>query len=170
VPRGYPGLMRAKTVSAPGPVDAPTDLTWLLHRGAQRLRAALDEVARAHGLAGVRDWIALSALLAGPRRTQLALAHALGLDKTTLTSLLGRLEDSGLVVRRLDPRDRRARIPEITETGWRTQAAVADARDRAQAELLGAFSATEQALLRDLLTRLAAGQPGSCTDTGGSCI
>ena len=53
-------------------------------------------------------------LIAEPGRTQLALGHALGLDKTTVTSLLDRLEADGLIVRSLDPHDRRARIPEIT--------------------------------------------------------
>ena len=73
-------------------ITHPTDLTWLLHRAAQRTRAALDQVAQVQGLTGVRDWIVLSALIAGPGRTQPALGHALGLDKTTLTSLLDRLE------------------------------------------------------------------------------
>jgi MarR family transcriptional regulator, organic hydroperoxide resistance regulator len=69
-------------------------------------------VARAEGLVGVRDWIVLSAVMAQPDRTQLALGHALGLDETTLTSLLDRLETDGLIIRSLDPRDRRARIPQ----------------------------------------------------------
>ena len=48
----------------------PADLTWLLHRAAKRMRAALDEVARAQGLSGVRDWIVLSALISQPGKTQ----------------------------------------------------------------------------------------------------
>ena len=44
------------------------------------------------------------------------------------------------------------------------------ARDRAEAELLSAFSKDEQRLLRALLTRLAAGQAGGCLEAGGSCI
>src|SRR3984885_6464355 len=87
--------MRAEPSAATGTTTQPTDLTWLLHRAAQRMRAALDQVASAQGLAGVRDWIVLSALIAQPGRTQLALGHALGLDKTTLTSLLDRLETGG---------------------------------------------------------------------------
>jgi DNA-binding MarR family transcriptional regulator len=150
--------------SSPG-AGAPTDLTWLLHRSAQRLRAALDGVAGDHGLKGVRDWILLAALISGPGRTQLALATDLGLDKTTLTSLLDRLEAEALVVRNLDPHDRRARIPEITETGRRVHAAVVDARNRTEAEVLHPFSANEQRLLRALLTRLALGP-----ETGGSCM
>ena len=44
------------------------------------------------------------------------------------------------------------------------------ARDRAEAELLSAFSEDEQRLLRALLTRLAAGQADGCLEAGGSCI
>jgi DNA-binding MarR family transcriptional regulator len=157
----------------PAPVGTtiqPADLTWLLHRAAQRMRAALDQVARAQGLTGVRDWIVLMALSTQPGRTQLALGHALGLDKTTLTSQLDRLETDGLIIRRLHPHDRRARIPEITPAGRRIQERVTQARDHAEAELLKTFSTQEQRLLRDLLTRLAADQHGNCLPASGSCI
>ena len=106
----------------------------------------------------------LSALAAGPRQTQLALAQSLGLDKTTMTSLLDRMESRGLITRAHDSHDRRARIPELTEEGRRVQAEVASARDRAEAGLLGGFSADEQTQLRGLLTRLtvAPADHGSC--------
>jgi MarR family transcriptional regulator, organic hydroperoxide resistance regulator len=150
------------------------DLTWLLHRAAQHMRVALDEVAREHGLNGARDWIVLAALSASPRQTQLSLAHSLGLDKTTMTSLLDRLEAEGLVSRCLDSHDRRARIPELTERGREVQCQVTQARDRMEAELLGAFSQEEQRLLRELLTRLASGgggsQGGNCLKAAGSCM
>jgi MarR family transcriptional regulator, organic hydroperoxide resistance regulator len=162
--------MSAPTAGGAGTDAPPADLTWLLHRAAQRMRAALDQVAQASGLGSVRDWIVLAALTAEPGRTQLALAHDLGLDKTTLTSLLDRLEVSGLITRSVDPRDRRARIPEVTDAGRRMQAEVTCARDRAEAELLIAFTDAEQKLLRVLLTRLAAGQAGSCLEASGSCI
>lgn len=162
--------MHDQPATATGAIDQPADLTWLLHRAAQYMRAALDQVARAEGLAGARDWIVLSALIIEPGRTQLALGHALGLDKTTLTSLLDRLESDGLIIRSLDPRDRRARIPELTPRGQQVQARVTRARDHAEAELLKAFSAQEQHLLRTLLTRLAAGQHGDCLQSTGSCI
>lgn len=167
---GYALSMPAEPAAATDARSQPADLTWLLHRAAQRMRAALDQVARTHGLSGVRDWIVLSALIAEAGRTQLTLGHALGLDKTTLTSLLDRLESDGLIVRSLNPHDRRARIPEITVAGRRVQARVTRARDHAEDELLKAFSAREQQLLRDLLTRLAAGQHGDCLSAAGSCI
>jgi DNA-binding MarR family transcriptional regulator len=148
------------------PLDpARPDLTWLLHRAAQNMRIALDEAAQAHGLSGARDWIVLSALSTGPRQTQLALAQSLGLDKTTMTSLLDRLEARGLVTRSTDSHDRRARIPELTADGRRTQAEVTKARDHVESALLATFTEREQHLLRELLARLA----DSDTATG-SCI
>jgi len=144
--------------------DRP-DLTWLLHRAAQHMRTAFDEAAKSHGLAGARDWIVLSALSAGPRQTQLSLAHSLCLDKTTMTSLLDRMEARGLITRCLDSHDRRARIPELTETGKRVQAEVTCARDRVEAELLSTFTETERRQLRDLLARLA-----TAPNDHGSCI
>jgi DNA-binding MarR family transcriptional regulator len=144
--------------------DRP-DLTWLLHRAAQHMRTALDNAARAHGLAGAREWIVLSALSTGSRQTQLSLAQALGLDKTTMTSLLDRMEARGLITRRLDRNDRRARIPELTEAGQGIAAEVTRARDRVEAELLAGFTHPEQRQLRELLTRLAA-----APNAHGSCI
>ena len=147
------------------------DLTWLLHRAAQYMRAGLDEAARAHGLSSARDWIVLSALAAGPRQTQLSLAHSLGLDKTTMTSLLDRMEARGLITRSTDRHDRRARIPELTDEGQRVQREVTSARDRVEADLLGGFTADEQCQLRDLLTRLT-GSTGAtdASSAHGSCI
>jgi DNA-binding MarR family transcriptional regulator len=143
------------------------DLTWLLHRAAQRMRTALDDVARTHGLAGARDWLVMSAIAVGPPQTQLALAQALGLDKTTLTSLLDRLEARGYVTRSLDSHDRRARIPSLTSSGLEVQRRMAQARDETEAAALRGFTAGEQDLLRDLLARLAA-DPGR--NLTGSCI
>jgi MarR family transcriptional regulator, organic hydroperoxide resistance regulator len=148
---------------------AKNDLTWLLHRCAQRMRGALDEVAREHGLTGARDWIVLSAIAAGPRQTQLALAQSLGLDKTTMTSLLDRLESAGLVTRYQDSRDRRARIPQLTETGNRLQRELITIRDRAEAAALSQFSADEQRVLRAMLNRLAEG-PADDQKATGSCM
>jgi DNA-binding MarR family transcriptional regulator len=152
--------------TAPG---AKSDLTWLLHRCAQRMRGALDEVARERGLSGARDWLVLSAIAAGPPQTQLALAQSLGLDKTTMTSLLDRLEAAGLVIRDHDRRDRRARIPGLTAAGRRVQQQVTAARDQAEARVLAQLTADEQRVLRAMLNRLAQG-PADDPRAAGSCM
>ena len=167
-----PACLASADLSAGPCTDAAgarSDLTWLLHRCAQRMRGALDEAARAHGLSGARDWIVLSAIAEGPRQTQLALAHSLGLDKTTMTSLLDRLEAAGLVTRVQDSRDRRARIPGLTEAGTRVQHELVAARDQAEAAALSQLSTDEQRVLRAMLVRLAEG-PADDPRAAGSCM
>jgi MarR family transcriptional regulator, organic hydroperoxide resistance regulator len=127
-----------------------SEITWLLHRAAQRLRNATGEQAEKHGIQ-LRDYIVLSALDKTPNLTQVELAKALGLDKTTLMSQLDRLERIGLVVRHSDPRDRRVRIPEITEAGNTLRAKVARASSRVEAAALNGFSQDQVQLFRQML-------------------
>ena len=49
---------------------------------------------------------------------------------TATAARADRLEAGGLIIRRLDPHDRRTRIPELTDAGRRIQAEVTRARPR----------------------------------------
>ena len=149
---------------AVGPEPAlDSEITWLLHRAAQRMRTATDEQAEKHGLR-LRDHIVLSALHKTPNLTQSELGKSLGLDKTTLMSQLDRLERAGLVERRPLPGDRRARIPHLTATGEAIRAKVADASDEVEQAALRSFSTAEVALLRRMLFDIIGhtNDPGSC--------
>jgi DNA-binding MarR family transcriptional regulator len=141
-----------------------SELTWLLHRAAQRLRSATGEQAERHGIQ-LRDYIVLSALDKTPNLTQIELAKALGLDKTTLMSQLDRLERIGLVVRHSDPRDRRARIPEITEAGNALRATVASACNSVEAAVLNGFSQDQVQIFRGMLFGIIGD-----TEDRGSCL
>ena len=136
----------------------PTDLTVLLHAAAQRMTDDLDLAAVEMGLCDVRDWLVLAALDDGRQRTQLELSRVVCVDKTTLISVLDRLEKHDLVVRTVDPNDRRVRIPQITPTGKKVYAKFAVARDAAEARALEGVGAADRALLLDLLARIAARQ------------
>lgn len=127
-----------------------SEITWLLHRAAQRLRNATGEQAEKHGIQ-LRDYIVLNALDKTPNLTQVELAKTLGLDKTTLMSQLDRLERIGLVVRHSDPGDRRVRIPEITEAGNTLRTRVARASSRVEAAALNGFSQDQVQLFRQML-------------------
>ena len=129
-----------------------SEVTWLLHRAAQRMHALTGEQAEAEGLS-LRDHIVLSALHLGRDLTQAELAREVGLDKTTLMSQLDRLERAGLVVRRPAPGDRRVRIPVITPQGDTVRARVADACRTVEAEALASFR------------RSRSGCSGSCSST-----
>ncbi|WP_253769344.1 MarR family winged helix-turn-helix transcriptional regulator [Goodfellowiella coeruleoviolacea] len=144
------------------------DLNWLLHRVAQRLGNAMQAEAERHGI-GIRGQLVLTALAQEQRRTQLALSHALGLDKTTMTSVLDRLEQSGLVVRKPDPNDRRVRLPELTEQGRALQAVVADALARVERGFVAGIDQADQERLRAVLLELAYGGHGEIPDNG-SCL
>jgi MarR family transcriptional regulator, organic hydroperoxide resistance regulator len=144
--------------------SADSEITWLLHRAAQRLRGATGEHAERHGIQ-LRDYIVLSALDKTPNLTQAELGKALGLDRTTLMTQLDRLERMDLVVRRSDPRDRRIRIPEITEAGNRLRATVAGACESAEAAALSGFSPEHVRIFRQMLYEII----GDSEDRG-SCL
>jgi DNA-binding MarR family transcriptional regulator len=70
----------------------------------------------AHGI-GMWDYVILSALKRGDAPTQLELSRITGRDKTRLIRNLDGLEAAGLLSRRTDPGDRRAKSVEITTSG-----------------------------------------------------
>jgi len=127
------------------------------------MRHATGEKAEEHGLT-LRDYIVLSALRKSPGMTQGDLGKALGLDKTTLMSQLDRLEHRGLIVRHSNPRDRRLRIPVITDEGEAQRATVAHACAAVEDSALAGFHHDQiQAFRHILITIIGDSEdPGSC--------
>jgi len=139
----------------------PADLTFLLHAAADRMAADLDRAAVDIGLNDMRDWLVLAALDDGQQRTQLELSRIVCVDKTTLISVLDRLERHELIVRTVDPTDRRVRIPQITAAGRQVYAKFATARDAAEARALDGVDPEQRTLLLELLGRIADRQNAS---------
>ena len=143
------------------------DVNWLLNRAAHGLREAMDAKAVAHGTT-IRGQIVLTALVQQDAEarpySQLALGHALGVDKTTMTALLDKLERQGLVVRTPDPNDRRARIPVVTEAGRELQATLYHQLRLVEEQSLSRLTETERDQLRDMLRRIIPAGPveGTC--------
>jgi MarR family transcriptional regulator, organic hydroperoxide resistance regulator len=162
-PTGFtPDLIESGVTRARPSVDS--EITWLLHRAAQRMRVATGEQAEKHGVQ-LRDFIVLSALDMSSNLTQIELGKLLGLDKTTLMSQLDRLERMGLVLRRGDPRDRRRRIPEITEAGRAVHAKVTEACTEVETAALSGFGQEHVQALRRMLVEII----GDSEDRG-SCL
>ena len=149
------------TISVSPTVDS--EITWLLHRAAQRMRSAVGEHADGHGIT-LRDHIVLSALHRTPGLTQVELGRALGIDKSTLMIQPDRPEHAGHIERHSAPGDRRARIPRITATGDRVRSRVASASQQAEAAALRGFSDNHVALFRRMLFDIIgdSNDPGSC--------
>ena len=144
----------------PGP---DSELTWLLHRAAQRLHTEVGAAAARHGLT-LRDHIVLSALDKTQGLTQIELGHALGVDKTTMVAELDRLEKAGLIERKTDQRDRRARIPALTADGGRLRQKIAVDAAAAEMSAVQDIDAAQLASLRTVLYAIIT------TDDPGSCI
>jgi DNA-binding MarR family transcriptional regulator len=130
------------------------DLGALLARAMRRIMEAERPLLDAHGVS-MWAYVALTLLARGPAPTQLALAEAMGYDKTRLIKILDGLEGDGLITRAPDPTDRRARVIELTTKGRDTFAAIQEDVHAMEDELLSALSAAERAALRTALPRLA---------------
>ena len=84
------------------------EFAFLLHDTARLLRTRADQRVRALGMTRAQ-WAVLSRLERSQGLKQAELAEALDLQPITLTRLIDRLCASGLVERRPDPLDRRAK-------------------------------------------------------------
>jgi DNA-binding MarR family transcriptional regulator len=126
--------------------------------------------------AGPRGYQVLAAATRGDPGTQLALALHLGVDRTVMTYLLDDLEGAGLIERRPDPADRRARRIAATAQGRE----LLDDLDRrlraAEDQVLVALGSQDdrrvfRALLRQLATHADATDPapGPCEIAQHAC-
>ena len=144
---------------------------WLMSRASHVLGAALAEGLAPLGV-NLRDYTVLiaaeRAAVEGAARTQLALAQAARLDKSTMVVALDALEEEGLVERRPDPKDRRARIVVPTDAGRELLARAEEVVLGVEGEVLAGLDAEELRALRGLLIRLVVGRR-SVDDDPGSC-
>jgi DNA-binding MarR family transcriptional regulator len=90
----------------------------------------------------------LNYLAAHPGATQRAIGTAMGIDPSTMVSLVDELQRQGLASRRRHPTDRRAHAITITAKGRRALERARRMALQAEDEVLGGLSARER---RDLL-------------------
>jgi MarR family transcriptional regulator, transcriptional regulator for hemolysin len=112
-------------------------------------RRAANTVAEAHGLsdATAPPLIIIGRMAEEPRQN--ALAEAVGIEGASLVRLLDQLCADGLVVRKEDPTDRRAKILSLTPAGQRIVARMeADLNDLREQVFAGVETADLEASLR----------------------
>ena len=114
-------------------------------RIARRLRQAVDAELRAYGLteATWRPLVYVAQLGAGVRQKELAIA--LGIEGPSLVRLLDGLERRGLIERREDGTDRRARGIHLTSAGRALQRRVAKVSNDVQRRVLAAVAPADLA-------------------------
>lgn len=141
------------------------DLGWALgvvFRGyAKAASAAFTDVP-----GGPRGYQVLAAATRSEPGSQQQLAHHLGVDRTVMTYLLDDLERAGLIERRPDPADRRARRIAPTERGRTLLSELDERLGAAEDHVLAGLSEPERQSFRALLCQ-AAGH-ASTLDPGAS--
>jgi DNA-binding MarR family transcriptional regulator len=114
-----------------------------------RIRRVLDGRLQRHGASVARKRV-LGALTQGPAR-QSTLAAALAVAPRTVTELVDGLQRDGLVERRDDPSDRRAKLVVLTEAGRRVNDLAMATRRDTIAEIFAGLSTSERAALGQAL-------------------
>ena len=104
------------------------------------------------------QYAALATIRTNPGIDQVTLAGLIAYDRTTITGVVDRLVQKGLLVRNASSRDRRARELQITEAGRRTLRGIEPAVEAAQRTMLRGLTEKEGAdLMRLLRKAIAAG-------------
>ena len=91
-----------------------------------------------------------------PGIDQVGLALRLGVDRNSASKLVDELEKKGLIERRVNDSDRRARLLHLTRKGERVFMRVREKNLAAQARPLETLKPEERELLFELLTRIIA--------------
>lgn len=137
--------------------DALTErAAFLLQLALARARTMGEQALDPTGLSG-REYGALAVLSSGAPTAQGRLGEALGVDRTSTVKLVGGLQARGLVTRVRDPGNRRAYRVTLTATGERERARAESLLADCDERFLEPLDADEQAMLRNLLRRLAIG-------------
>ena len=145
------------------PATLCTDLSWLLQRASHAMATELTAAMEDLGLSP-RGRCVLTAATEGDL-TQIEIARAIGLDKTTMVVTLDELEAKGLIERRPSPHDRRARVIAVTPAGRKMLKKAEAVAARVQADVLGTLAEGERDALIAALSSLARGrlaEPAQC--------
>ena len=148
--KGQTPKMRDEALDAAQPLAE--NLGWLLSRAAHVLHTELTAALEDIGISP-RSLCLLSSAMTG-EHTQIELAQAVGLDKTTMVVTLDELEEAGLAKRELSDQDRRARVVKVTKTGERKVGQAKEIVRRLQEEVLDGLPAGEREAFLDSLSRL----------------
>lgn len=100
------------------------------------------------------QYAALIAIRAHPDIDATRLSALVAFDRSTLGSVIGRLEAKGFIRRRPSAEDSRVKLLSITDLGKKTLATAAPAVARAQERILEPLNATDRRKLMQLLVQL----------------
>ena len=127
---------------------------WLVIAKSYRALSLLAEQSIANTGLCLTDFVALEALLHKGPLTISEIQEKVRLASGSMTAAVDRLEKLGLVVRKTTPRDRRARMLELTTEGKRLASACYEKHAEDLEALMSALSAKEKEQAYRLLKQL----------------
>ena len=133
----------------------PDCTIFLLAKAYQKAHGDFKEVLKPYGLTNLQHLV-LEGLWYEEGQTAAELGKMLVLDKATLSGVLDRMHDSGWIVKRRDPDDRRVVRLFPAPKAEESKATLIALRREANDALLADFSLEEQVLLKRMLKDLMA--------------
>lgn len=127
-------------------------LTLLLARVAKTTRARTERELEMLGLE-LRHVHVLLAITHNGASSQRQLGELLGIDRTTMVTLVDQLEERGLITRKKNPDDRRAWDVDVTDRGQSTSEWASKMLASSEANALSALTEHQQETLRKLLLK-----------------
>tara|TARA_B100001179_G_scaffold125738_1_gene90049 strand:+ start:1513 stop:1959 length:447 start_codon:yes stop_codon:yes gene_type:complete len=143
------------------------NLGWLIVDNARLLRRAFDERVRTLGITGPQARLLL-ALDRSPGQKQTFHAELLEVEPITLGRMVDRMEDSGLVERRADPSDRRARLLYLTPRARGEIERIRAALDVMLEQMNDGLDESEEAELSRMLQHISENLAASPSSKGSS--
>lgn len=137
-----------------GEGDLGQALGALLRRYLEGARSVVEDLP-----GGPRGFQILTIADEGVCSNQATIALRLGIDRTVMTYLVDDLEKGGLVTRRPDPADRRARQVVLTAKGKKALRASSAGIGDVERDVLGGLTDDEAQVFRSLLARATADAP-----------
>lgn len=105
------------------------------HRVAQIADEAFERAILGQSNITARQAVVLAAINGNPEGSQTSIVETTGIDRSTLSDIVRRLETAGLTTRTRSPQDARAYQLSLTRKGRRELAAAITASDKAEIEL-----------------------------------
>ncbi len=112
-----------------------------------------------HGMSRERLLVLISEYPDGVRQKELA--ERAGINASSTSEVVSRLEDDGYIKREIDPSDKRATILRLTEMGQVRAEEVRDERNEFLGEFFGRISEEEKEKLAEIVGKLMGNREGS---------
>ena len=142
-------------MGARGSFQGPVHISGLVARTTRMMQVALDRRLARHGISFSQMAVLIHFWEAAPRPvSQAQLTTDLGMERSSMSTLLATLERAGLIVGQEDPQDRRRRLLTLTAAGRRLERPVAETVEQWEEEFLGGFTAAARKQLRGFLDEL----------------